>query len=288
LEVERGDELEGDVATKQHRGADVRPHERARAQDPEPHERRAHSALQQHEGDQQQRGDREADQRLCVAPAVFGSGHDGADEEERRRAHRHRAADVERGSLPGGDGLIAWDQAQARDHEQRRQRTGDEERPAPADLGQQAAHDEAAREPDGGERGVDPQRFVARRALREGRRQEREAGGDREGGADALDEAGRDQDAAVVGDAAEDRGDGEHRHRGEEDLAPADDVAGASTEQQQAAVTEHVAGDDPLQFAGREAEGVADRRQRDADHRDVKVVETEGSAEHQEEAPQAG
>ena len=87
--------------------------------------------------------------------------------------------------------------------------------------------------------------------------------------------------------AAEDRGDREHGERGEQHAAAPEQVGEASAEQQQAAVAEHVAGDDPLQGGGGEVEVLADRGQRDADHGDVEPVEEEDAAEHHERAPEA-
>ena len=71
----------------------------------------------------------------------------------------------------------------------------------------------------------------------------------------------------------------------EEHAPAAEQVGGAAAEQQEAAVAEHVGGDDPLQRAGRHAEVGLDRRQRDADHRDVERVEEQGAAEHEQGEP---
>ena len=68
------------------------------------------------------------------------------------------------------------------------------------------------------------------------------------------------------------------------DAAPAEQVGRAAAEQQHAAQPEHVGGDDPLQLGGGEAEVGLDRRERDADHRDVEPVEEEHTAQ-QDSAP---
>ena len=65
------------------------------------------------------------------------------------------------------------------------------------------------------------------------------------------------------------RGDGEEDGAGEEGAASAEDVGAAAAEQQEAGEDDRVGVDDPLEAGRREAEAVADRRQRDVDDRDV-------------------
>ena len=67
------------------------------------------------------------------------------------------------------------------------------------------------------------------------------AGGRGERGADALDEAGRDQQGAVVREPAQERGDDEDGERDQEDAPPSEQIGRAASEQQEAAVAEHVA-----------------------------------------------
>ena len=71
----------------------------------------------------------------------------------------------------------------------------------------------------------------------------------------------------------------------QEDLAPAEDVGGATTEQQQTAVAEYVAGDDPLQVTGGEDRGR--RRSKAARRRPSRrrAVEEERAAEDEEGPP---
>ena len=106
--------------------------------------------------------------------------------------------------------------------------------------------------------------------------------------ADALEEARGDQQRAVVDEAADERGEREDRQRADQHAAAAEQVGGAAAEQQHAAEAEHVGRDDPLQLGGGEAEVGLDRRQRDADHRDVEPVEEDDAAEQDQRAPEAG
>ena len=173
------------------------------------------------------------------------------------------------------------------DQRDQRDGCGQEEHPAPAGLGQQAADHEPEREARGAGRGVDRERLVARRPFLERRRDDREARGRREGGGHALDEARRDEQRPVVRESSEQRCNDEHAKRNQEDTPPAQEVCGPAAQQQEAAVAEDVGADDPLQRARREAEVAADRRQGDADHRHVERVEEEGAAEHEQRAPGA-
>jgi hypothetical protein len=64
----------------------------------------------------------------------------------------------------------------------------------------------------------------------------------------ALDEPGRDQQARAAHQAAEHRHQGEHGQGYEEDTPTAEQVSGpAAEQQQQPAVAENVAADNPLQ-----------------------------------------
>ena len=95
--------------------------------------------------------------------------------------------------------------------------------------------------------GVDAERAVALGSFGEARRDDREAGrrGERRGG--ALEEARQHEQRAVAGEAAERRCDSEDRKRYQQHPAPAEQVGGAAAQQQEAAVAEHVAGNDPLE-----------------------------------------
>ncbi len=122
----------------------------------------------------------------------------------------------------------------------------DEEDPAPVEvLGEQAAGQQADRRARTGHRGEHAEGPVAFGPLVE-------VGGDQGEGrrradraADALECAGGQQHAAVLREAAEQRGQPEQQSAGDEDPSPAEDVARASAEQQQAAEGERVGVDHP-------------------------------------------
>jgi hypothetical protein len=75
-----------------------------------------------------------------------------------------------------------------------------------------------------------------------------------------LGKTGADQQRLAVGEAAEQRGAGEDEQAGDEDEAAAEQVGHPAAEQQEAAVGEDVAVDDPQQALLAEAEVVLDRR----------------------------
>ena len=167
------------------------------------------------------------------------------------------------------------------------ERHRDQEGPAPADAGQQSAQDQPGRVAAGAEDGEDRQGPVAGRPFVERGGEDGQRGRRGERGGEALDEAGDDQQRAVVDEAADQRGDGEDGERDQEDPAAAEQVGGTAAEQQQTAVAEHVAVDDPLQRGGRQAQFGTDGRQRHAHHRHVETVEEHHDAQHREDAPEA-
>src|SRR5439155_4273471 len=106
--------------------------------------------------------------------------------------------------------LVPREEPKPADERDERHRCREEEDPAPADLGQGAAEHEPERETGCSRAAEDRERLVARRALSERGRDDRKRGGCREGRAHALDEAGRDQEGAVVRESAEHRSDDEY------------------------------------------------------------------------------
>jgi hypothetical protein len=184
--------------------------------------------------------------------------------------------------------------AVARDHARRHEQDGQgerdrqQERPAPAELREQAAEDEAEGEAAGARRGVDRERAVAVRPLAERGRDDRQACGRRERRAHALDQAGDDEQRAVADETADRRRDDEDAERVQQHAPAPEHVGRAAAEQEKTAVAEDVSGDDPLQLRSREAQIGPDRRERDADHRHVEPVEEENAAQHHQEGPGAG
>ena len=146
----------------------------------------------------------------------------------------------------------------------------DEEDPAP---GEQVG-DDAAQQHAGGTAGAahgapDADRAVARRALGEGGRENRQRCRRDHGTAEALHGASRDQQPLAVGEPAGQRGEREQGQAGDEHAASAQEVGCAAAEQQEAGEGHGVGVDDPLQVDLGEAEGVPDRGQRHVDDRHV-------------------
>ncbi len=282
LQVQRHDELEADVGPEHGHHAEVGAHQRARAQDPEAHERRSGAALDGDEERQQHPAQREGPDRLRGGPALVGGLDDGPHEQEHPGGQRQRPGHVEAPAVERR-GPVVRDHARPDREQRERDRHGKQEGPAPAELGQDPAEDEAEREAAGSRRGVDAEGSVALRTLREGRRDDRQAGRSGEGSRRALQEARDDEQGAVVDEPAEGRGDREDAQRDEQGPAPAEEIGGPPAEQQQSAVTEHVAGHDPLQLRGREVQVGVDRGKGDADHRDVEPVEEQHAAQDDEQ-----
>jgi predicted nucleic acid-binding Zn-ribbon protein len=122
-----------------------------------------------------------------------------------------------------------------------------------------------------------------------------EAGGeDRQGRwrhhrrADALSEAGSDQQACARCQPCGQGGQREDRGAGEEDPAASEQVRHAAAEQEEPAIGQQVATEDPLKVLDGEVQVAADRRERDVDDRGVQEVqERHGAQQGQEEFPLA-
>ena len=228
---------------------------------------------------------RERAERARRAPAHVRRVDEREHEQQHRGGHRHGACDVERAREPRPTAVR--DETKPGEECDERKRCRQEEHPAPADLGQEPAEDEAEREAGRAGRRVDRERLVARGALGERRRDDREPGGRGERRADALHEARRDQERAACRETAECRGNDEDAERDQEHTPPTQQVGRPAAEQQEAAVAEHVGAHDPLQRARRHVEVVSDRGKGDADHRHVKRIEEQRAAEHEERSPGA-
>ena len=87
--------------------------------------------------------------------------------------------------------------------------------------------------------------------------------------------------------AADERRAGEHDQAGDEDAAAAEQVGDPSAEQEEAAVGEDVAVDDPLQALLAEAEVALDRRQGDIEDRGVEDVHELDEAEQEQDGDAA-
>ena len=172
----------------------------------------------------------------------MGQAVDDADQAE---GAGERAGQVE----PAGLALGLGEEARGEEGGEQADRHVDEEGPAPVHLGEPAAEDQADGGAGAGHRGVDGEGAVALRAGGEGRGDQGQRGGGGERGAEALQDARAEQHRLVLGEAAEQRGDGEDGDADHEHPAAAEEVAEPAAEQQQAAEGERVGGDDPGQVA---------------------------------------
>ena len=144
-----------------------------------------------------------------------------------------------------------------REHEGRDpDRDVDEEDPRPGEeVGEDAAEQQADGAAARGDRAPDAHRLRPLLALREGRRHDRERGRRDERGAEALEPAREDQELGRGREPVQERGDGEDDDAGEEEPLPAEQVAGAAAEEQEAAEDQRVRVDDPLQLASASCPG---------------------------------
>ena len=220
-------------------------------------------------------------ERARRAPADVWSLDEGVDEQQHPGGDEDGTGEVEV-ALPAACAL-AGDQCERADACEEGDGHVEVEDPAPAGpLGEDAAEDDAGGAGEARDGGPGAERDVAVARVREGGRQDRERGRGHHRGADSLGEPGGDEHAVVVGGAGDERGGREQDQAADQDSATADEVGRATAEQEEAAVGEHVAADDPLQALLREAQLVLDRRQSDVDDRDVEEVEELDEQEQRE------
>ncbi len=112
---------------------------------------------------------------------------------------------------------------------------------------------------------------------------QRQRGRRHEGRGQALTGAGRDQLGGIAGEAAEYRRAGEQGKTGQEDPPARQQVGDAAAEQQASAGHHQVGGDQPLQVAAAQVQGLTDRGQRGVDDGDVEDDEDlrgQGDGQH--------
>jgi hypothetical protein len=134
--------------------------------------------------------------------------------------------------------------------------------------------------------GPDPDRRAAL-VRRERRRDDRERGRVHQRGADALDDAGADQEVAALGEAAGERRGREDRETDDEDEPPSIPVGELPARQHQRGERERVAGDDPLQLRQADAEVALDRRERDVHDRVVEHDHEQAEGDRDQRPPLA-
>ena len=121
----------------------------------------------------------------------------------------------------------------------------------------------------------------------ERRRDDRQRRGRHERRAEALGAARDDQPRLAVGEPAEQRRGREEDEPGEEDPLAADQVAGATAEQQEPAEQQRVRVDDPLEARLGEPELRLDRRERDVHDRRVEDHHELRQADEDQDEPRA-
>ena len=179
---------------------------------------------------EEERHQRERDgalaERLRRAPAVAARLHDRVDAEHQRAGDERRAEHV--GAVAQAEALLVREEPRGEYRGGDADRHVHEEDPVPRDgLGQHAAGEQADRGARGGDERVDADRLRLLPGLREHRHDHAEDHGRGHRAADALQEAGADQQALARGQAAEQRGEREEREAGEEHPLAADQVAEA-------------------------------------------------------------
>ena len=190
------------------------------------------------------------------------------------------------GALPEAEALVAGDQAHRRSAGGDADRHVDEEDPVPVDrFRQHAAGEQADRAAGRRDERVHADRLGLRPRLGEHRDDHAEDDGRRHRAADALDEARADEHLLALRAAAQQRRDREQRQAGQEDGAPADQVAQPTGKQQQPAERDQVRVDDPGEARAREPEVVLDRGKRDVHDGDVENDHQHARAQHVQREP---
>ncbi len=155
------------------------------------------------------------------------------------------------------------DEEVARDDSEDADRDVDEEDPAPLEvLGDETAHQRADRERERGRAGPDADRSPAF-ARRKRRGDDRERRGVHQRGAGSLKNASADEHLGRVGEAAQERRQGEDDDPGDEDPPAPVGVGDLAADQHQRRERQRVAGDDPFELREVGAEVALDRGQRD-------------------------
>ena len=212
---------------------------------------------------------RQQAERLRGRPAHLVAVDDRVDGEHQRRGHGDGAA-RRRAACPGARPAAARKHEQREDDDRDADRDVDEEDPVPAErVREDPAEEHADRAAAGGDEAEDAHRLRALGGLGEERhdQRERDRGDDR--ASDALHRPRADERRLRAREAARERRGGEERDPGEEQPPVAEQVAEPAAEQQEAAERQQVGVHDPGERRLREAEVLADRRQRDADDRHV-------------------
>jgi hypothetical protein len=224
------------------------------------------------EGQQQHGRAGELADRAYGVPALRRRLDQGEDQQQHPGRHEHRTDDVEAGEPRAPP--VARDDPERRRQQQHADRRVHEQHPAPSrPVGQQTAEQDSGRRSQPADTAPDAQRTVPVGPVAERRRQEGEGGRQHHRRTKALREPGTDEHPRLGGQPPGERGQAEDRRTRDEDATAAQQVAGPPAQQHEAAVGEQVAAEHPLQALHREAQVVADPRQRHVDDRGVDEVE---------------
>jgi len=234
-------------------------------------------------GKQSERNGAQAE-RVERSPSVVARLEDRVDAEHQGAGDQDGPQRI--GSLPETDPSVAGDQPDRQQRGRHADRHVDEEDPVPADrLGQDAAREQPDRCAGGGDEAVDADRLGLLAGLGEHHHDHAQDPRRGQRTAHTLDEARSDQQPLAVGQAAEERGHGEHPQARQEDSPAPDEVAQAAREQQQAAEGDQVGVHHPGEARLREAQVALDRRQRDVHDGGVQDDHEHADAEHDERQP---
>lgn len=206
LHEEAGEEEQGHAGAEQQDGDDVGGAQRGAAEDAERHQRLLGAALDQDEGDEQERGEDEAADDPAGRDIGVGDGlAEGVDQRDQAAGEGDGTGDVEGPAAFGGAALA--DDHRGDQGADDADRHVDEEDPAPAGtVGEQTAEGDAGDGGETAERAPGAEGLVAGRALLEVVGQQAERGGGDERGSQALRAAGADQHRGVLGDPGEQGG----------------------------------------------------------------------------------
>ncbi len=210
---------------------------------------------------------------------MLGGADDGVDAEHQRGRDQHRAQGV--GAGPQAGAAVGGQDAQRQQGGGQAERQVDQEDPVPVQrLGEDSAEDLADRRAGRADEAEGADGTAALARLGEERDEHAEADRGGQGAADALEEAGGDQQLRAGGEGAQQRGRGEQRQAGDEHLPAADEVPEPAGQQEQPGEGDQIGVDGPGQAGGGEAEVLLDGRQGDGDDRAVQDDHQHPRAEH--------
>ena len=233
----------------------------------DPQQRLLCPALPGCEGAEPNEAERCEPDRLGRAPAGLIGLADRVDERGEAGGAEQGAGDVE--ATPARLGDIARDDLQCGDGEADRDGDVDVEDEAPvADLGEDAADEDADRSTGSADRTPGRERLRALLAL-EGSRDDRECGRREHCGSEPLAGPCCEQCRGGARQGGGDRRDGEHSQAGQEHALAADQVGQSAAEEEQAAEDERVARDRPADRRPTQLQIPGEARQGDVHGRDV-------------------